>query len=75
MFIRLSHRNDSHADKACVLRGKVTSQEGLQVHLQGGAGHGELKALDDVGVEDPQPAHADPAHKHLGAAAREEGGV
>ena len=51
------------------------SQEGLDVDVQGGAGHGELEAVDDVGMQDPEPPDALPSRKDLGAAPWEEGGV
>lgn len=58
------------------LRNKeVKSQEELDVDLQGGARHGQLKAVDDVGVDDAEAPDALPPDKDLSAAAGEEGGV
>lgn len=54
---------------------KLNSQEELDVHLQGGAGHRQLKAVDDVRVEDAETPDALPPNKDLCAAAGEEGGV
>lgn len=54
---------------------KVKSQEGLEVHLQGWAGHGQLEAVDDVWVEDPETPHALPRDKDLSTATGEEGGI
>ena len=54
---------------------KVKSQEGLEVHLQGWAGHGQLEAADDVWVEDPETPYALPRDKDLCTATGEEGGI
>lgn len=53
----------------------MTSQEGLDVHLQGGAGHGQLEAGDHVGVEDAETADAGSVDEDLCAATGEEGGI
>lgn len=54
---------------------RVTSQEGLDVDVQGGAWHGELKAVDDIRVKDPEASYALPTRKDLSTATREEGGI
>lgn len=53
----------------------MTSQEGLDVDVQGGAWHGELKAVDDIRVKDPEASYALPTRKDLSTATREEGGI
>lgn len=54
---------------------KPNSQEKLDVNLQGGAGQGQLEAVDDVRVEDAETPDALPLDKDLRAAAGEESGV
>lgn len=54
---------------------KVKSQEGLDVHLQGRAGHGQLEAVDDVWVEDSETPYALSTDKDLRAATGEKGGI
>lgn len=50
-------------------------QEGLDVNIEGGAGHGEVKGVDDIGVKNAEVSDAFPAEKDFSTAAREEGGV
>lgn len=54
---------------------KVKSQEGLDVHLQGRTGHGQLKTVDDVWVEDSKTPHTLSIDKDLCTATREKGGI
>lgn len=54
---------------------KWNSQEELDVDLQGGAGHGQLEAVDDVRVEDAKMADALSPDKDLCTAAGEEAGI
>lgn len=49
-----------------------SSQKGLDIDFQGGAGHGQLKLGDDVGMEDPQLADALTSGKDFGASPGEE---
>lgn len=49
-----------------------SSQEGLNVDLQGRAGHGELELGDDIRVQHSQLPHALTSGKDLSAAPREE---
>lgn len=51
------------------------SQEGLDVDVQGRAGHGELKAADDVWMKDPQVSNAHPMGKDFSTAAGEVRGI
>lgn len=53
----------------------LLSHEGLNVDLQGRAGHGELELGDDVGVQHSQLPHALTSGKDLSAAPREESGA
>lgn len=53
----------------------MTLQEGLDVDVEGRAGHGEVEGVDDVGVKDTEVSDAFPAEKDFSTAAREEGGV
>lgn len=55
--------------------GKLKSQEGFDVQLQGRARHGQLKAVDDVRVEDSQAAYTLSVDKDLCTATREKGGL
>lgn len=42
------------AEVICIM----TSQEGFDVHIDGGAGHGQLKTTDDIRVKDPEVSDA-----------------
>lgn len=53
----------------------VASQEGFDVDIHGGAGHGQLKTTDDIRVKDPEVSDAFATWKDLSTAAGEEGGV
>lgn len=53
----------------------MTLQEGLDVDIEGGAGHGEVEGVNDVGVKDTKAPDGFPAKKDFGAAAREECGI
>lgn len=53
----------------------MTSQEGFDVDIDGGAGHGQLKTTDDIRVKDPEVSDAFATWKDLSTAARKEGGV
>lgn len=57
------------------MRKKKKSQEWLEVHLQGRAGHGQLKAFYDVWVKDSKMAYALPSHKDLSAPTGEKDGI
>lgn len=59
----------------CVFEKMVKLQEGLNVDVEGGAGHGEVKSCDDNGVKDPEASDAFTPKKDFSTAAREEGGV
>lgn len=54
---------------------KLNSQEELDVDLQGWAGHGQLKAVDDIRVKDAETPDTLPLDKDLCTAAGKEGGV
>lgn len=54
---------------------KMESQEGLDVHLQGRAGHGQLEAVDDVWVEHSEAPHALSTDEDFCTATREKGGI
>lgn len=54
---------------------ELKSQEGLDVHLQGWAGHGQLEAVDNIWVEDTETPYALSTNKDLCAATREKGGI
>lgn len=51
------------------------SQKGLNVDIQGRAGHRQLKLVDDIRVKHSQPSYALTVGKDLSAAAWEKGGV
>lgn len=53
----------------------VKLQKGLNINVEGGAGHGEVEGGDDIGVKHPKASDAFSAKKDFSAAAREEGGV
>lgn len=62
------------SDKGFRVR-KMKSQERLDVHLQGWAGQSELKAVDDIWVEDTETTNALSINKDLSTATREKGGI
>lgn len=53
----------------------MKSQEGLDVDLQSGAGHGQLKAVDDIWVEYSETPYTLSMDKDLCAATREKDGI
>ncbi len=70
-FWRRSPKQRGVAEVICI----VTSQEGFDVHIDGGAGHGQLKTTDDIRVKDPEVSNAFATWKDLSTAAGKEGGV
>lgn len=53
----------------------LSSQEGLDIDFQGGAGHVQLKLGDNFGVKDPQLPDALTPGKDLSTSPREESGA
>lgn len=53
----------------------MTSQKGLDVDIDGRAGQGQLKTIDDVRVKDPEASDAFAVRKDLSTATGKEGGV
>ena len=53
----------------------MKSQEGLDVHLQGRAGHGQLKAVDDIWMENSEAPDTLSTDKDFCTATGEEGGI
>lgn len=54
---------------------KVKSQEGFDVHLQGGAGHCQLEAIDDIWMKHSKTPDVLSTDKDISTATGEKGGI